>query len=242
MSGRTDVLHYRYKVIKSYPHDRRAFTQGLVYEEGLLYEGTGLRRRSAIIKRDFKTGKTLKTLRLADKYFGEGITIFGDRLIQLTWQSHVGFVYRKDTFTPLREFTYPMEGWGITHDGQRLILSDGTSTLHFFDPNTYTQTGTVEVRDQDRPLPRINELEFIHGLVYANVWPTDRIAIIDPRTGRVAGWIDLTGLYAPLDDEGNDVLNGIAYLPESKRVLVTGKCWPRMYEIELVPQLPGGQK
>jgi glutamine cyclotransferase len=246
--ARPDVARYRYKVVKTYPHDRRSFTQGLVYEDGFLYEGTGLYGQSAIYQRDLQTGKTVKTLRLPDKYFGEGITLFGDKLIQLTWQSNVGFVYQKDTFTPLGEFKYPGEGWGLTQDGKRLILSDGTATLRFLDPNTYAETGRIEVRDQGRPVQYLNELEFIpaaplrvgDGSVYANIWRTDRIAIIDPTSGRVTGWIDLSGLYAPPNDDQNDyVLNGIAYLPKTQHLLVTGKLWPRLYEIELIPQLLG---
>jgi glutamine cyclotransferase len=226
-------------VAKTYPHDRRCFTQGLVYEDGFLYEGTGLHGQSALFKRDLETGKIVKTLRLPDKYFGEGITVFGDHLIQLTWQSGVGFVYQKDTFTPLREFKYPGEGWGLTHDGQRLILSDGTATLRFLDPNTYAETGRLEVRDQGRLVQSINELEYIDGSVYANIWPTDQIVIIDPKTGRVTGWIDLSGLYTPPAAEQEDsVLNGIAYLPQTRRLLVTGKLWPGMYEIELLSEAP----
>jgi glutamine cyclotransferase len=236
-------------VVKTYPHDRRFFTQGLVYEDGFLYEGTGLYGRSAIYKRDLQTGEVLKSLRLPDKYFGEGIALFGDKLIELTWQSRVGFVYTKDTFTPLREFRYRGEGWGLTHDGRRLILSDGTATLRFLDPNTYAETGRLEVRDEGRPVPRLNELEYVasplSGVVdpqpaagpriYANIWPTDQIVILDPKTGRVTGWIDMSGLYTPpADEEGDAVLNGIAYLPQTKHLLVTGKLWPRMYEIELL--------
>ncbi len=261
------VPHYRYKVIKTYPHDRRHFTQGLVYENGFVYEGTGLYGQSALYKRDLQTGQTVKTLRLPDKYFGEGITLFGDKLIQLTWQSKVGFVYTKDTFTLLREFRYRGEGWGLTHDDKHLILSDGTATLRFLDPNTYAETGRLEVRDQGHPVERLNELEYVaDGLqvaqpppaveseesspragvpqgpagpcIYANIWPTDQIVIIDPATGRVTGWIDLSGLWTPpADEQGESVLNGIAYLPQSKRLLVTGKLWPRMYEIELLPAL-----
>ena len=253
--AQTDVAHYAYKVVKSYPHDRRFFTQGLVYEDGFLYEGTGLYGQSAIYKRDLQTGKTVKMLRLPEKYFGEGITLFGDKLIQLTWRSHIGFIYGKDTFAPLGQFKYSMEGWGITHDDKRLILSDGTSTLRFLDPNTYAETGRIEVRDQGRLVERINELEYVapppSGVIdsqpgaagpqlYANIWQTDRIAIIDPKTGLVTGWIDLAGLYTPPADEREDsVLNGIAYLPQTKHLLVTGKCWPRMYEIELLPEPPG---
>ncbi len=247
VSSQIEVSFYTYKVIRSYPHDRRAFTQGLVYEDGLLYEGTGLRGQSAITSRNLETGKTVKRLRLPGKYFGEGITLFGDRLIQLTWKSNTGFVYKKDTFTLLREFSYPAEGWGITHDGERLILSDGTATLRLLDPNTFAETGRVEVRDRDRPVRRINELEFIadpeqpcgDGRIYANIWPTDYIAIIHPKTGRVTGWIDLTGLYTAANGRGSeDVPNGIAYIPETKHLLVTGKLWPKLYEIDLVDRPP----
>ncbi|MCX5643103.1 MAG: glutaminyl-peptide cyclotransferase [Phycisphaerae bacterium] len=239
----SDVAHYRYKVVKTYPHDRRCFTQGLVYEDGFLYEGTGLYGQSALYKRDLQTGKTVQMLRLPEEYFGEGITLFGDKLIQLTWQSHIGFVYRKDTFAPLGRFKYATEGWGLTHDGKRLILSDGTAILHFLDPNTYAETGRLQVRDQGRPVPNLNELEFIDGVVYANIWQTDRIAIIDPKTGRVTGWIDLSGLYTPpAEEEGEAVLNGIAYLPQTRHLLVTGKLWPRMYEIELVAEQTGRQR
>jgi len=240
-----EVVLYRYKVIKTYPHDRRYFTQGLVYEDGFVYEGTGLYGQSALYKRDWQTGKTVKMLRLPDKYFGEGITLFGDKLIQLTWQSHVGFVYRKDTFTPVREFKYAGEGWGLTHDGRHLILSDGTATLRFLDPNTYAETGRIKVRNQGRPVERLNELEYVASppttpptgpRLYANIWPTDQIVIIDPETGRVTGRIDLSGLWTPpADEQGESVLNGIAYLPETRHLLVTGKLWPRMYEIELLP-------
>jgi glutamine cyclotransferase len=266
--ARPDVADYRYKVVKTYPHDRRYFTQGLVYADGYVYEGTGLYGQSALYKRNLQTGQTVKTLRLPDKYFGEGITLFGDKLIQLTWQSQVGFVYQKDTFTPLREFKYRGEGWGLTQDGRHLILSDGTATLRFLDPNTYAETGRIVVRDQGRPVERLNELEYVvDGLhvaqpppavksgesplragvpqgpagprIYANIWMTDQIVIIDPETGHVTGRIDLSGLWTPpADEQGDSVLNGIAYLPETKHLLVTGKLWPRMYEIELLPALP----
>jgi glutamine cyclotransferase len=246
---RPQVARYRYKVIKIYPHDRRFFTQGLIYEDGFLYEGTGLYGQSALYRRDLQTGRIVKSLRLPDRYFGEGITVLGDRLFQLTWQSGVGFVYTKDTFTPLREFQYTGEGWGLTCDGRRLILSDGTATLRFLDPNTFAETGRLEVRDRGRPIPYLNELEYVAdrpagaqpqegpGSICANIWGADRIAIIDPATGRVTGWIDLSGLYPrPTDEQADDVLNGIAYLPQTKRLLVTGKRWPQLYEIELVPE------
>jgi glutamine cyclotransferase len=253
------VIRYDYKVIQSYPHDRRSFTQGLVYEDGVLYEGTGLYGRSMLTKRDLKTGKTLKTTYLAKRHFGEGITLFQDKIIQLTWQDNVGFVYRKDTFTLLKEFTYPTEGWGITHDGKRLIYSDGTATLRFLDPNTFVETGRIEVRDQGRPVRGLNELEYVapppSGVIdsqpgaagpqvfpagpqiFANVWPTDMIVAIDPKTGRVTGRLDLSKLY-PRPEDSENVLNGIAYIPETRHLLVTGKLWPRVYEIELTEKNP----
>lgn len=242
------VVNYSYKVIQSYPHDRRAFTQGLVYEDGVLYEGTGLYGQSALAKRDLKTGKTLKVTRLAKRHFGEGITLFKDKIIQLTWQSNTGFVYKKDTFTLLREFTYPTEGWGITHDGKRLIYSDGTAILRFLDPNTFTETRRIEVRDEGRPVRGLNELEYVAPppsevidsqpraagpQVFANVWPTDQIIVIDPKSGQVTGRLDLSTLY-PRPEDSEAVLNGIAWIPETKHLLVTGKLWPKVYEIELI--------
>jgi glutamine cyclotransferase len=237
VSAPPEVTHYQYKVVRTYPHDRQSFTQGLVYQEGVIYEGTGLYGRSLIMRWDLKTGNVLKKLRLPDQYFGEGITLFDDKLIELTWKSNVGFVYSKDTFTLRRQFRYPMEGWGLTHDGKRLILSDGTATLHFLDPNTYAVTGRLEVKDRGRPIRGLNELEFIDGRIYANIWPTDHIVAICPQTGRVTGWLDLAGLY-PRPANSDAVLNGIAYMPETRHLLVTGKLWPRMYEIELIPEYP----
>jgi glutamine cyclotransferase len=247
-----EVTYYGYKVVRSYPHDRQAFTQGLVYENGFIYEGTGLYGRSAIVRWDLKTGNIMKRLRLPDRYFGEGIVVFGDKLIELTWKSNLGFVYSKDTFTLRGQFNYPTQGWGITHDGQRLILSDGTATLRFLDPNTYAETGRLDVLDRGRPIRRLNELEYVPGppagvpdtpsaapgpRIYANVWSTDHIVVICPKTGRVTGWIDLTGLYAgPTPRHSDAVLNGIAWRPETKHLLVTGKLWPQLYEIELKPE------
>ncbi len=230
------VAYYGCKVVRTYPHDTRNFTQGLVYEDGYLYEGTGLYKQSALIKYDLENERTVKRLRLPDQYFGEGVTIFGDKIIQLTWKSQVAFVYDKTTFRELDRFTYHGQGWGLTTDGTRLILSDGTAVLRFFDPNTYGETGRVRVHYNGRPLRQINELQYMDGKVYANVLPTDYIAIICPATGRVTGWINLTGLYIrPPGSPSDNVLNGIAYRPETKRLLVTGKRWPRIYEIELLP-------
>jgi glutamine cyclotransferase len=226
---------YTYVILNTYTHDRDAFTQGLVLENGVLYEGTGLYGKSSLRKVDLETGNVLQVHRLPSVYFGEGITIFGDTIIQLTWQSKRGFVYDKNSFEVLREFTYKTEGWGITNDGKRLIMSDGTSTLYFLDANTFIVTGHVQVYDSNVMVTNLNELEYIRGQVYANVWHTDSIAIIDPNSGRVTGWIDLSGLLPPkTDGMPVDVLNGIAYDTEASRLFVTGKLWPSLFEIELV--------
>ena len=226
---------YTYRVVNSYPHDRNAFTEGLVIENGVLYEGTGLRGRSTLRKVTLETGDILQTRELPAQFFGEGVTVYGDRVIQLTWQSNVGLVYDKNSFELLQEFNYETEGWGITHDGKRLIMSDGTSTLYFLDPDTFAEIGRIEVSDRGRPITRINELEFVQGEIYANIWQTDRIVRIAPQTGQVTGWIDLEGLLNPEAYPGPvDVLNGIAYDARNDRLLVTGKFWPRLFEIELV--------
>jgi glutamine cyclotransferase len=228
---------FTYEVVNAYPHDRNAFTQGLVFEDGVLYEGTGRHGYSTLRRVDLASGDVLQIRKLPDQVWGEGITIFGERIIQLTWQSGIGFVYDKDSFELLQEFHYPTEGWGITHDGERLIMSDGTSTLRFWNPETFEEIGRIEVRDKEGPVTRLNELEYIQGEVYANVWKTDRIARISPDTGEVVGWIELAGILSPEDrTEPVDVLNGIAYDAETDRLFVTGKLWPRLFEIELVPQ------
>jgi glutamine cyclotransferase len=228
--------HYTYKIINSYPHDNTAFTQGLVFDDGFLYEGTGIYGHSTLRRVQLQTGRVVKMHSLASQYFGEGVTIFGDRIIQLTWQSHVGFVYDKESFKAVGQFTYPTEGWGITHDGKRLIMSDGSSMLYFLVPATFKEIGRIEVVDANGPVERLNELEYIKGQIYANVWQTDRIAIISPQTGQVTGWIDLTGILKPTGPYASEMsLNGIAYEPHSDRLFVTGKLWPRIFEIELVP-------
>lgn len=228
-TDRTPV--HRYRVVRSYPHDRQAFTQGLVFEEGFFYEGTGLHGRSSLRKVDPVSGRILKETRLDPSHFGEGITIFGDRIVQLTWKSRVGFVYDKNSFHLVRTFAYPREGWGITHDGRRLIMSDGTSVLRFLDPRDFREVGTLDVRDQRGPVAGLNELEYVRGVIYANVWPTDRIAVIDPRKGRIKAWIDLQGLLGKGDAQGVDVLNGIAHDARGDRLFVTGKLWPKVFEI-----------
>jgi glutaminyl-peptide cyclotransferase len=231
------VARYGYKVVKEYPHDPCAFTQGLVYENGFLYEGTGLYGQSKLIKRNFKTWDIVKQIDLPGIYFGEGIALVGDRIVQLTWQEHAGFVYDKNTLAQISHFVVTTEGWGLTFDGSRLILSDGTNTLSFLDPNTFARTGQIRVMDRSRMVRLLNELEYIDGSIYANILGDWSIAILSPQTGNVTGWINLAGLYTPPPDaQDNFVLNGIAWLPESKHLLVTGKCWTKMFEIELVPQ------
>lgn len=227
-----------YEVLNTYPHDSGAFTQGLVYHEAELYEGTGLYGQSSLRRVELETGNVQQQQPLASQYFGEGITISDDRIIQLTWRENTGFVYDRQTFTQLDTFSYPWEGWGITQDGSQLIMSDGTPTLRFLDPQTFTVTGTVWVQDGTSPVSRLNELEYIDGLVYANVWPTDLIARIDPATGQVVDWLDMTGLLPPADQVGAGVLNGIAYDADNDRLFVTGKLWPTLFEVRMLPELP----
>ena len=223
----------RYEIVKIYPHDRGAFTQGLVYADDILYEGTGRNGQSNIRKVKLESGEVLKVQDLESQHFGEGIALVGDSLIQLTWQSGVGFVYDKNTFTRTRSFSYTGEGWGLTYDGTRVIMSDGTPTLRFLDPQTLKQIGKLEVRDGGVPVDDLNELEVVKGEIFANVWMQDRIARINPKTGAVTGWIDLTGILDPRDRAGADVLNGIAYDAAKDRLFVTGKLWPKLFEIRL---------
>jgi len=225
---------YTYKVVTSYPHDQRAFTQGLVFEDSFLYEGTGIRGQSSLRKVELESGNNLQKRTLPAQFFGEGVTIFGNTILQLTWQSRVGFVYDKDTFELLKEFTYPTEGWGLTHDEKQIIMSNGTAVLFFLDPETFQEVKRLEVYNREGPVTGLNELEYIQGEIYANVWQTDYIVRIEPKTGQVIGWIDLTGLLRPEDrDYPVDVLNGIAYDKKNDRLFVTGKLWPRIFEIEL---------
>ncbi len=229
-------LQYTYTVVASYPHDRAAFTQGLDFDGADLYEGTGLRGYSSIRRVDWQNGTVLQQRDLPPSYFGEGIVVVGDRLYQLTWLSRTGFVYDKNTFTPLASFSYPGEGWGLTYDGQSLIMSDGSDVLHFLDPATLQETSQVHVYDDQGPVQRLNELEYVAGDVLANVWQTDRVAIIDPGSGRVKAWIDFSGLLSAEDrSQPVDVLNGIAYLEGEERLFVTGKLWPKMFEVRLRP-------
>lgn len=227
---------YGYEVVATYPHDPEAFTQGLVYDDGVLYESTGLNGRSSLRRVNLQTGEVLQRRDIDPQYFAEGLALFNNQLIQLTWQSNKGFVYDKTSFEPLREWNYPTEGWGLTHDGAQLIMSDGSAILRFLDPATFAVTREITVTDQGQPVMRLNELEYVNGEVFANVWQTDLIARIDPQSGRVLGWIDLGGLLTPAERQGTDVLNGIAYDPAGDRLFVTGKLWPKLFEIKLVPK------
>ena len=220
-----------YEVVRSFPHDPAAYTQGLVFADGILYEGTGLNGQSSLRKVRLENGEVLKLQKLEDQYFGEGIALVGNAVLQLTWRSEIGFVYDKNTFERKRTFTYTGEGWGLAYDGKRLIMSDGSSTLRFIDPTTLKETGRLFVRDGARPVPQLNELEVVKGEIFANVFMTDRIARISPKTGSVTGWIDLTGILSPR--AGTDVLNGIAYDAAQDRLFVTGKLWPRLFEIRI---------
>ncbi|MHC4324631.1 MAG: glutaminyl-peptide cyclotransferase [Planctomycetota bacterium] len=223
------------EVVNTFDHDTKAFTQGLVFENGFLYEGTGLYGKSELRKVELETGKVLQQHKLPDEFFGEGITICGDRIIQLTLKSKTGFVYDKETFELLGRFDYPTEGWGLTYDGTHLIMSDGTSMLYFLDTETFTRSHKIMVLDEDSQVWGLNELEYIDGQIYANVWPTERIVRIEPKTGRVTGWIDTEGVLAPDDhNEPVDVFNGIAYDPAGRRLFVTGKFYPKIYEIKLI--------
>jgi glutamine cyclotransferase len=229
---------YSYSIINTYPHDPYAFTQGLIYHKGVLYESTGLRGRSSLRKVDLKTGNVLQIHRLDRRYFGEGIALWQNKMIQLTWRSQMGFVYNRQTFEKLGHFAYSTEGWGITHDGEKLIMSDGTDTLSFLNPETFEKIGQIQVRDQNKPVVKLNELEYVNGEIFANVLMSHYIARISPKTGQVLGWINLTGLVDEIKLAGYSrkaaVLNGIAYDETGKRLFVTGKLWPKLFEIQLV--------
>jgi len=229
----------RYRIIHAYPHDQHAFTQGLIYLDGHLYESTGRKGQSTLREEDLETGRILRMQLVSDQYFAEGLTEWKNTLIQLTWQSHIALVYDRATFRLLRTFRYGSEGWGLTHDPKSLILSDGTATLRFFDPDTFKELRRITVKDHGKPVTQLNELEFIHGEIYANVWHSNRIARISPANGRVLGWIDLTGLM-PRDQVSSDeaVLNGIAYDPQHDRLFVTGKLWPKVFEIAITTDNP----
>jgi glutaminyl-peptide cyclotransferase len=226
-----------YRIVHTYPHDPRAYTQGLVYIDGHLYESTGLNGRSSLRMDDLTTGRVLQSAAVPSQYFAEGLAPWGSTLVQLTWQSHIAFVYDRFSFRLLKTLHYDCDGWGLTSDGKSLIESDGTSEIRFFDPATFHELRHVNVTDRGRPIDQLNELEYIHGQIWANVWHTDRIARISPATGQVLGWINLAGLLPPgsvTDPEA--VLNGIAYDAAHDRLFVTGKLWPKLFEIKVVPE------
>jgi len=228
--------YYTYRVNEKYPHDPEAFTQGLVYHNGVLYEGTGLYGGSSIRIVEQETGEILRKVDLSQSYFGEGVTILDDKVYQLTWREHTGFIYNLELVEE-STFNIPNEGWGLTENSTHLILSDGTSTLSFIDPHTMKIVKTVTVTHEGDEVTLINELEYIEGKLYANIWQTDTIAVIDPSSGDVVSWIDLTGLQNELDTiEGIEVLNGIAYDRETGKIYVTGKQWPNLFEIQLIPK------
>ncbi|MFN2511334.1 MAG: glutaminyl-peptide cyclotransferase [Pyrinomonadaceae bacterium] len=225
---------YSYEIVNTWPHDKDAYTQGLVFHDGKLLESTGQEGRSSLRLVEPETGKVLKKVNVPRPYFAEGITFFKGKIYQLTWQHQLGFIYDGESFEKLGEFSYRGEGWGLTNDGSLLILSDGSNRIRFLDPDGFQVKRTVSVLDGDTPVDRINELEYVHGEIYANIWHKDRVARIEPQTGRVVGWIDLTGLRTLSDAKDNEaVLNGLAYDESKDRLYVTGKLWPKLFEIRV---------
>lgn len=225
---------YTVKIINVYPHDREAFTQGLFYHEGFLYESTGLHGKSSLRKTDLKTGKIIKKIALPDQYFAEGITLHKNKIYQLTWTNKLMFVYDSGNFKRIRAIKYSGEGWGITSDGQKLFMSDGSAKITCRDPDTFAVKSVLHVADGKTVISGINELEYIGGEIWANIFMEDIIARISPSTGEILGWVDLTPLYSMMNKyEGIDVLNGIAYDEKKERIFVTGKYWPYIFEIRI---------
>lgn len=228
---------YTFAIVSAYPHDTTAFTQGLAYRDGFVYEGTGREGQSSLRKVRLETGEIIQQVNLDPDLFGEGITLLNDKVIQLTWKSEIGFVYDLSGFHLLRRFSYSGEGWGLATDGRELFMSDGTSEIRVLDRETFQEKRRIRVHDGSTPVNQLNELEFVEGQIFANVWHSNRVARISPQTGDVVGWIDLTGLLSPMYRlEPEAVLNGIAYDPVRKRLFVTGKLWPRVFEIRLIPK------
>ena len=231
--GEEATPRFTYEIINTYTHDRAAFTQGLIYSNGVLHEGTGLYGYSSIRIVDLDTGEVLNKYTLSAEYFGEGITIVDDQIYQLTWRENTAFIYNKQTLEPEGNFSYKGEGWGLTFDGNNLIMSNGTQYLVFIDPESHQITSELQVLDNNNPVTQINELEFIKGEIYANIWYSEEIAIINPQTGKVRAWINLTDIEnSPLSSQ--DVLNGIAYDPINDHLFITGKNWPHLFELELI--------
>ena len=229
---------YGYQVVHVYPHDPAAFTQGLEYRAGFLYEGTGLEGRSSVRKVMLETGEVLQKIDLSPLYFGEGITVINQQIVELTWKHHMGFVYDQNSFHQKRTFQYPGEGWGLTNDGTNIYMSDGTAEIRVWDGASLQEKSRLKVHDGARAIEELNELEWVRGEIYANVWQTDRIARISPKDGSVVGWIDLSGILPVSDRAGVDVLNGIAYDSLGDRLFVTGKLWPKLFEIKLASKRP----
>ncbi len=228
---------YGYQVIHTFPHDPNAFTQGLEYRAGYLYESTGLKGRSSVRKVQLETGKVLQQIDIDAQYFGEGITVLNQKITELTWQSETGFVYDQSNFRRLRTFSYPGEGWGLANDGQNIYMSDGTAQIRIWDPVTLQEKRRITVHDRGQPVLNLNELEWVRGEIYANIWQKDVIARISPADGRILGWIDLAGILPAADRTGQeDVLNGIAYDSLGDRLFVTGKQWPKLFEIKVAPK------
>lgn len=229
------VQYFTYEVINTYPHDPRAYTQGLVFQDGALYESTGLNGQSSLRKVELETGKVLMKVEVAPQFFGEGLALLQGKAYQLTWQSQRGFIYDPADFRQLATFNYSGEGWGLTHDGHSLILSDGTPRIRFLNPENFALNRAIDVTDGQLPIHQINELEYIKGEIYANIYQTERIARIDPQSGKVTAWINLSGLLSQQDRREHpvDVLNGIAYDETRDRIFVTGKLWPKLFEIKL---------
>lgn len=228
---------YTFKITRTFPHDSAAYTQGLVYHQGFLYEGTGLNGHSSLRKVRLETGEIVKRVDLAPEFFGEGIALLRNEIVQLTWQSQTGFVYSLSDFRLLRQFSYVGEGWGLTTDGHDFYMSDGTAEIRVLDGRTLTEKRRIKVHDGSKAITQVNELEWVEGEILANVWQTDRIARISPQSGKVTGWVDLQGLLSPMYRLQRDaVLNGIAYDAAGKRLFVTGKLWPSIFEIQLVPK------
>jgi glutamine cyclotransferase len=234
--ARAELPVQGYNIVHIYPHDESAFTEGLFYLNGFLYESTGLEGQSSIRKVKLETGQVLQQRPVSPQYFGEGIVAWKDKLVELTWRSEIGFTYDLKTFAPRSSFHYVGEGWSLTRDDRRLIMDDGTPDIRFLDPVTLKETGRITVTADGKPVLNLNEMEWVKGEIYANIWLTNRIARIDPKTGHVLGWIDLTGLDREERSKGGksiDVLNGIAYDAAHDRLFVTGKLWSHLYEIKL---------
>jgi glutamine cyclotransferase len=241
------VLHaappeYSYKIIHVFPHDKTSFTEGLEYRGGFLYESTGLEGKSVLRKVRLETGQQLQEIHLSPQIFGEGITILNSKLFQLTYKTEIGYIYDLATFTQQNTFKYTGEGWSLTNDGSLIYMDDGSSEIRVWDPNTMQEKRRIKVHDGAKPVRNLNELEWVRGELYANIWQTYRIARISPADGHITGWIDLSGILPVVDRKDVDVCNGIAYDSEGDRLFVTGKWWPKLFEIKLVPKAPVASK